>query len=417
MKRQFLALLLCGALLIGVLGGCANKRNAVQTVDLMAGIQAGDVKTSINISGPDTVAITDFALKLLQQTQKEEENILLSPLSVLCALAMTENGAKGETLAQMEALFGMDLATLNRYLYVYAKSLPQGENYKLTLANSIWIRDDERLTVLPEFLQANADWYGAGAYRLPFNDAGKKEINRWVKESTDGMIEGVLDEIDPDAVLYLINALAFDAEWQNVYHENQVWDDVFTAEDGMERDVEFLHAKEYRYLVDDKATGFMKNYADGKYAFAALLPNEGISVKNYVQNLTGARLHDMLVNSSAEPVMTAIPKFETEYGTSLAEALRTLGMTDAFDSDAADFTEMGISDYGSLFINDVIHKTYLKVDEKGTKAGAVTAVEVNESSAPIEEPKQVTLNRPFVYMIVDTEAMLPVFIGTMLDVE
>ena len=411
MKRRLTALLLCGALRMGALTGCASVRAA----DLMTGVQAGDMKTSIDVTGPEATVVTDFAVKLLQQTAAEE-NTLLSPLSVLCALGMTANGAKGETLRQMEALFGMDLATLNRYLYAYAKGLPQGERYTLSLANSIWLRDDERLRVEPDFLQANADWYGAGALKAPFDTSTVREINDWVKHHTDGMIDGVLDKIPAEAVLYLVNALAFEAEWQNIYEENQVWKAVFVAADGTARETDFLHSEEYRYLNDGSATGFLKSYADGKYAFAALLPNEGMDIQEYLSQMTGKTLHDTLTAATGEKVIVSLPKFETESAMSLAETLQAMGVTDAFDSETADFTAMGTSDNGPLFINDVIHKTYIKVDERGTKAGAVTAVEMNAEGAPMEEPKRVTLDRPFVYMIVDTQAMVPVFLGTMLDV-
>lgn len=414
MRRHVTALLLCGALLIGALTGC----DSVRATDLMTGVQAGDVKTSIDVTGPEAAAVTDFAVKLLQEAQRETgENTLLSPVSVLCALAMTENGAKGETLRQMEELFGMDLATLNRYLYAYAKSLPQGDKYTLRMANSIWMREDERLTVERAFLQANADWYGAGAMKVPFDASTVKEINGWVKDHTDGMIDGVLDSIPEEAVLYLVNALAFEAEWQDIYKETQVWKDTFTTEDGKTRETEFLHSEEYRYLDDGKATGFLKYYADSKYAFATLLPNEGVSLADYVDSLTGTSLHGTLTGSKAERVIVSLPKFETESAMSLSKTLQTMGMTDAFDPGAADFTAMGTSDNGPLFIGDVIHKTYIKVDEKGTKAGAVTAVIMNDTAAPMEEPKRVSLDRPFVYMVVDTEAMVPVFLGTMMDVK
>ena len=413
MMRRLTALLLCMVLLSAGLTGCTSAK----ATDLMTGVQPGDRKTSIDVTGPEAAAVTDFAVRLLQNLPSGEENTLLSPLSVLCALAMTENGAKGETLSQMETVFGLDLATLNHYLYAYTKSLPQGDKYQLSLANSIWLRDDAHLTVEPAFLQTNADWYGAGAFKAPFDHSTCKEINRWVEDHTNGMIDGVLDKIPAEAMLYLINALAFEAEWQSVYETTQVWQDTFTAQDGTERTVDFLHSKEYRYLSDDKASGFIKYYADNQYAFAALLPDEGVSVSDYVAGFTGEKLHDLLLNCTAEPVYTSIPKFETEYAASLAETLQSMGLTDAFDSAKADFTAMGRSENGPLFINDVIHKTYIKVDEKGTKAGAVTAVEMNvESAAPIEDPKEVNLNRPFIYMIVDTEANLPIFLGTMLDI-
>lgn len=413
MKRRLIALLLCIGLLAGALTGCTSAK----ATDMMSGVQAGDVKTSINVAGPEAVAVTDFAVRLLQQTQGEG-NMLLSPLSVLCALGMTENGAKGETLRQMEALFAMDLATLNHYLYAYSKSLPQGDKYKLTMANSVWLRDDERLSVEQEFLQANADWYGAGVYKAPFDNSTRKEINRWVKEHTNGMIDGVLDEIPEETALYLINALAFEAEWQSIYEKGQVWEGVFTAQDGTARTADFLHSDEYRYLSDGSATGFIKNYADRKYAFAALLPNEGVSITDYVNSLTGTKLHETLVNANAEKVIVSMPKFETESALSLVETLQKMGMTDAFNGQTADFTAMGTSAEGPLYIGDVLHKTYIKVDEKGTKAGAVTAVEMNaESAAPIEDPKSVTLDRPFVYMIIDTQANVPIFLGTTLNIK
>ena len=121
MMRRLTALLLCMVLLSAGLTGCTSAK----ATDLMTGVQPGDRKTSIDVTGPEAAAVTDFAVRLLQNLPSGEENTLLSPVSVLCALAMTENGAKGETLSQMETVFGLDLATLNHYLYAYTKSLPQ----------------------------------------------------------------------------------------------------------------------------------------------------------------------------------------------------------------------------------------------------------------------------------------------------
>lgn len=413
MKRRISALLLICALFMGNLNGCTSAR----TTDLMTGVQASGVKTSIHINGTEAASVTDFGVRLLQENVQEGENVLLSPLSVLCALAMTGNGAKGETLSQMETVFGMDLATLNRYLYAYAKSLPQEERYQLTMANSIWFRDDEQLSVEPDFLQANANWYGAGIYKTPFDNTACEEINRWVDTHTGGMIDRVLDRIPDEAMLYLINALAFDAEWQSVYEESQVRTGTFTMEDGKTQTVDFMNSEESRYLEDENAVGFVKYYADKKYAFAALLPNENLSVSEYVQGLTGEGLHSMLKNAEATPVYVSIPKFESEYAVSLSESLQTMGMTDAFHGDTADLSAMGSYGTMPLYINDVIHKTFISVDERGTKAGAVTSVEINaESAAPETEVKEVRLTRPFVYMIIDCEALVPVFIGTAMSV-
>lgn len=369
----------------------------------------------------DAVAYTDFAVRLFQECARSqaEGNVLVSPLSVINALAMTANGAEGETLEQMEQLFGADLSSLCSYLHDYNSSLPSGEKCKLHAANSIWVRDDGSFTVQPAFLEANAEWFNADVYMAPFDGSTLKDINSWVSENTDKMIPEILDEIPEDAVMYLVNALAFDAEWQSIYHENQVREGVFTREDGTEQDAEMMYSTEYTYLQDTQAQGFVKYYHDAKYAFAALLPEEGVSLADYAASLTGERLYELLSDPERPTVETAVPKFEAEYSVLLNDVLETLGMTDAFDSDAADLSGLGTSPDGNLYISRVLHKTYIAVDEKGTKAGASTVVEVNKECAVLEpvEPKTVYLDRPFLYMIIDCDRNLPVFIGTVTDLE
>ena len=379
------------------------------------------VPASANTDLPaaDAVTYTDFAVKLFQEcvTGEAEGNVLISPLSVINALAMTAGGARGETLTQMEGLFGADLNSLCSYLKTYNEGLPSDEKYKLHTANSVWVKDNGSFTVCPYFMKINAGYFNADVYIAPFDGSTLKDINGWVCENTDKMIPEILDQIPEDAVMYLINALAFDAEWQKIYNEYQIRDGSFTCEDGDILDVEMMYSSEYTYLQDTQAQGFLKYYSDKKYAFAALLPEEGISIDAYAASLTGRDLHELLSNSMEAPVEAAIPKFETEYSTLLNNILTALGMTDAFDSELADLSGLGSNPAGNLFISRVIHKTYISVDEKGTKAGAATAVEVKKESAAINpvEPKTVYLDRPFVYMIIDCEENLPVFIGAVKD--
>ena len=212
----------------------------------------------------------------------------------------------------------------------------------------------------------------------------------------------------------LVNALAFEAEWSQPYEEMQVRDGVFTREDGTEQTAEFMYSDEGHYLADDMATGFMKYYKGYKYAFAALLPNEGVSVEEYIASLDGESLHTMLANPQFDTVFAAVPKFEVEYGTELSEVLSGMGMNDAFDPECADFSGIGTSARGNLYISQVIHKTFISVAEKGTKAGAATATMMEAGGAP-SEPKEVYLDRPFVYMLVDCENGTPLFVGTMMD--
>ena len=330
---------------------------------------------------------------------------------------MTANGAEEETLAQMEEVLGMTTEELNLYLYSYMQNLPQGEKYKLSLANSIWFTDDERFTVNLDFLQTNADYYGADIYKAPFDKQTLKDINNWIEEKTDGMIKDALDDIPSAALMYLINALAFDAEWMTIYEKHQVRDGEFTKEDGTKQDVEFMYGTEGTYLEDEKATGFKKYYKGGKYAFVAMLPNEGVSVSEYVDSLTGESLNVLLTNPQNTTVYTSMPKFETGYSVEMSELLGSMGMTDAFSAESANFKSLGTSSAGNIFINRVLHKTYISVGEKGTRAAAVTIVEPGDGAAmEPEEPKEVYLDRPFVYMLVDCENNIPFFIGTMMDV-
>ena len=418
MKKTRISLAIISLILVCAMAvnltGCTMK---VQAKDLMEGITPNTVNALDDLSSQNA-DVTDFAIRLFKASSESGENTLISPLSVLCALAMTANGAEEETLAQMEEVLGMTTEELNLYLYSYMKNLPQGDKYKLSLANSIWFTDDERFTVNQEFLQTNADYYGADIYKAPFDNQTLKDINNWVKEKTDEMIPEVLDKIPSDAIMYLINALAFEAEWSSIYEKHQVKDGEFTNEEGTKYDAEFMYSTEGTYLADKNATGFMKYYKGGKYAFVAMLPNEGVSVSEYIASLDGDSLNALLANPQYETVYTSLPKFETEYAIEMAEILEGMGMTEAFDMYDADFEGIGTSTDGNIHISRVLHKTFISIGEKGTKAGAVTVIEAADGAAmEPQEPKEVYLDRPFVYMLVDCENNIPFFIGTMMDVD
>lgn len=388
-----------------------------KTANLMDGISSGNI--SSKPADPAFIAsVADFSVELFKRSVTDKENSLVSPLSVMLALSMTANGADNETLTQMEKILGsgIPLADLNEYLYSYVKGLPSWEKAKLNIANSIWFRDDEnRLQVETNFLQKNADYYSASAYKSAFDAETMNEINNWVKSNTDGMIEKILDEIHPDAVIYLINTVVFDAEWKNVYYENNIREGDFTNINGKKQNIDFMHSEEYKYLDDGKATGFIKPYANEQYSFIALLPNEDIPIEDYIETLTGTVLMNTINNAEDTTVYASLPKFSYEYEIQMNDALITLGMPDAFDSDKADFNKMAASSNGNIFIGEVLHKTFISVDELGTKAGAVTKVEMRDAGAPFEV-KTVQLDRPFVYAIIDNATGLPVFIGTVMSV-
>ena len=363
--------------------------------------------------------LTDFAVKMFQKnledTEHEKKNILISPTSIATALGMTSFGAKGDTLTQMEDVFGVSRGNLNRYNSEYLRK----DSDEIKFANSIWFTNDKRLTVKNEFLQFNEETYGADLYETAFNDATVDAINQWVELNTDGMIQDVLDEIPQDAVMYLINALVFEAEWEEKYDSIQIRSERdFTTATGEKQKVDMMCSDEVLYLCDDNATGFVKYYKDKNYAFAALLPNESMDVYSYANTLTGEHLQNVLANPMMINVDVQIPQFSYEYDVEMSGIFADFGMIDAFDSDKADFSNMATSTRGNIYISRVLHKTFIEVTPVGTKAGAATVVEANDTGMGfVEQTKVVYLDRPFIYMIIDCENNQPVFIGAVNSVE
>lgn len=409
MKQKLLALTLSLGLLLTACGGPDYSAEVLSSGGRKTPVETAD------LSGPGAQAATDFAVKLLQNVD-DGGNILLSPVSVLSALAMTANGAAGDTKAQMEDVLGLPTADLNAYLQAYAAALPEDKDARCSLANSVWFRDDaHRLTVEQAFLDACADYYGADLFRAPFDNSTLADLNAWVSDRTDGMIPTILDRIPDSAMVYLVNALSFDGQWASVYRENQIHEDTFTTEDGTEQSAQMMYSQEFTYLEDGLATGFLKYYEGGTYAFAALLPNEGVSLEDYIASLTGQGLRDTLTFARQEAVEAAIPQFTAQYDVELSGILSELGMADAFDASQADFSAMGSSPDGPLYLSRVLHKTFLALDAQGTRAGAATVVEVDTGAAA--PGRTVYLDRPFLYLLVDCEANLPLFIGTVQSLE
>ena len=344
------------------------------------------------------------------------KNLLISPLSIQLALAMTANGANGKTLSEMETLLGgeMDIQELNAFLKEYAENLPVSIKHKLNIANSIWYYDGE-IAVEDSFLKTTEDYYSAQVYKADFADPKTVEdINNWVNRYTDGMINKIIDEISASAVMYLINAISFDAEWQTVYSLDNVYKSTFTNLNSEQREVDMMFSKEGVYLQDVNAKGFLKYYKGRRYAFVALLPDEDVGIYEYIESLDPKRLKGILDNATIMTGNVRMPKFSYAYELNMNSVLKDLGIPTAFDPEKADLSALGSAE-GNLYIGNVLHKTFIQVDELGTKAGAVTSVEVQTESAP-DKIFNITLDRPFVYMIIDCDNCMPIFIGTLVDI-
>lgn len=407
--KRILILTICFILVFTV--ACGTSVSAA-TVDLMDGITAQSVKGKT--ADEDFInSQAELYLKLYKDSfnKSNSENLVISPLSVSMALSMTANGASGKTLEQMQSfLCGIDLEELNAYQQSF---LNRQNNDYLKIANSIWFRDSESLTVFEPFLQTNANRYGAGIFKAPFDSSTVKDINTWVKDNTDGLIDEMVNEIDGITIMYLINAMAFEAKW-SVPYTDQPSQSVFYSASSEAQTAEMMSSSESIFLSDDKASGFIKQYGDGKYSFAALLPNEDISIDDYVNGLTAESLLKTLNNASDSRLKVYMPIFSFDCSLNMSEQLKS-DMPLAFDQDNADFSALGKSDRENIHIESVVHKTTITVNTEGTTAAVSTKVEMTDKMSAMPQ-EEINLNRPFVFIIIDNTTKLPVFIGNLMSI-
>lgn len=404
-------LVLLALCLAAALAGCSTP--AADDPDRTPSAEEQAALEELAADEEEEAATRDFAARLLGRCVAEDpgSNVLVSPLSTLYALALLENGAAGETLAQLEATTGLSRDDLTAHLAAYATLAAEGP---LDLANSVWLHDDAGLAVSDAFLEASERKLGAQVFREPFDDSTADALNAWVSEKTRGMIPSLVEEIPDQAMLYLANALAFEGVWEEPYDDGFVQDDTFTCEDGTEKDVRMMLSREDAYYEGDLATGFSRPYEDG-YSFVALLPREGVTVAELVAGLDGAALDELLAPVGNTVVDACLPQFTATYDNELSDELRALGVEDVFDPARSDLTPLGTGPTGPLYASQVLHRTYVDVNEEGTRAAAATVVQVMDGAdSPAEEleVREVRLDRPFVYLIMDSRTGTPVLLGT-----
>lgn len=371
---------------------------------------AKDSVKNIKLSSKGKNAYMDFSVNLLKNNLSTDKNVLISPLSVSSALGMTANGAKKDTLLGMEKALGGNIKDLNNFFKNYRDMAVN--NKSISVANSIWIKDIKGLSVNDDFIKKNKEIYSVSVYKEKFDSKTKNKINKWVNINTKGMIKEIVKGIKPDSLMYLINALSFDDEWRDKYSKASIEKVDFTNYKGKKKSVDMMYSSEWTYLSGNDAKGFIKPYKSG-YALACVMPDKDII--KYINSLNGKKLAKLLKNQEVVKVNAGLPMFKSETDVTLNASLKKMGMIQAFDANKADFSGMFKSDT-NVCINEVLHKTFIEVNSAGTKAGAVTSIEMKETALQPVEPKEVVLNKPFLYMIIDTENNLPVFMGVMLDI-
>ncbi len=414
------ALAAASVVLLSVLG-CSqvNSNTSVLAQSPLPGSEYPLQKKTVKPDTKIVAANNKFGFKLFSELLKEdsnEKNIFVSPLSVGTALAMTYNGASGSTQKAMATTLeiqGINLAEINSSYATLKTLLDNPEaNVQLTIANSLWANKDASFQ--PDFLQRTQDFYKAKVTNINFQDATTPNIiNNWVKENTGGKINEIVEKLEPNQVLFLINAIYFKGKWSNEFDKSQTAVAPFHLNSIQQKQHPMMSQKgNYKYYENEQFQAVSIPYGkDGKVSFYIFLPKQNSNLKAFYQNLNAENWDKWMAKLNKREGFISLPRFKTDYEITLNQALKTLGMAEAF-SNQANFSKMG----KNFAISEVKHKTFVEVNEEGTEAAAASSVGmVATSYRPASEPFRMIVDRPFFSAIRDNQTGNILFMGSIVD--
>lgn len=364
-------------------------------------------------------ANTRFGFKLFSQIQKKQakQNIFISPSSVAMALTMAYNGSAGETQQAMTKaleLQGLTLEEINKSNNLLKQTLTNADpQVKLAIANSLWA--NEQVTINPDFIQKNQQYYNAEISKLNFSDpASVGKINNWVKNQTNGKISAIIDELEPDQILWLINAIYFKGNWSEPFAKEATKERPFTLLDGSKKQLPLMsQSGRYQYLENDQFQAISLPYGTGQMSFYVFLPKTSKTLDSFYNSLNPQTWEQWMKQFRSRQGSISLPRFKLEYDITLNESLKALGMTPVFNREQADFS--GISSIKAS-IDEVKHKTFVEVNEEGTEAAAVTSVGIRATSAPpAGQPFEMVVDRPFFTAIRDNKTGTILFMGSIVN--
>ncbi|NJL61900.1 MAG: serpin family protein [Methylacidiphilales bacterium] len=366
-------------------------------------------------------ANTKFAFKLFSEILKKDShtNVFVSPSSVTMALAMTYNGANGSTqqaIAHTLELQGLSLQQINSANAALKGLLENPDpQVRLAIANSLWANQDT--TFNPDFLQRNREFYQAKVTNLNFNDATAPNIiNSWVKENTNGKIDKIVQQLSPDQVLLLINAIYFKGNWTEQFDKSLTKEYPFFTASGQEKPHPMMSQNgDYKYLENPNFQAVSLPYGkNGRISLYVFLPSKNSNLTTFYPTLTAENWDKWMTQFSKRQGSIRLPRFQMDYELTLNDTLKALGMGEAF-SNKADFSGMG----KNFAISQIKHKTFVEVNEEGTEAAAATSVEMVLTSAfePTIKPFEMIVDRPFFACIRDNQTGSILFMGSIAEVQ
>ncbi|NEQ76109.1 MAG: serpin family protein [Okeania sp. SIO2C9] len=345
------------------------------------------------------------------QKSQSDENVFISPISIAIALSMTYNGAAGKTQEAMAKTLnfqGMSLEEINQTnkdLRILLNSL--NPEIKLNIANSIWTR--KGISFSPNFIQVNQDFYQSQVREIDFNDPeSPKIINNWVKDKTEGKIEKIIQALNPNDVMVLLNAIYFQANWQQQFSEFSTEEMPFYLANGTKKQHPIMfQSSRYLYYENQYFQAVNLPYKKGLVSMYIFLPREQVGLEEFYQVLNEKTWENWMKKfGGGYEVNLGLPKFKNEYEVTLNDILKSLGMQIAFQGGGADFSGMSPE---KLFISEVKHKTFVEVNETGTEAAATTSVRITLESEVITV--DMLVNRPFFFAIRENNSGTILFMG------
>lgn len=373
------------------------------------------VREDIDLTRSQQVLVENgnsFAFRLLGQVnlEEEKENFCISPYSISQALSMTLNGAAGNTASEMISALGFEDYTqseINAYQQKMNQALQSLDpQTNIAIANSIWIRDD--YSVRKEFVDTNTYYYEAEVQNLPFNAAALKAINDWCDVKTKGRIDKILDNIASDDIMFLLNALYFKGSWVQKFDKAKTAESPFYLAGGNQTEVNMMYQKaEFPYYEDDVVQVVELPFGNEAFSMVLVLPRQGVDLDELIATLNAANWDNWLQQLNKTEIHLKLPRFKLEYEKELIPTMSALGMQSAFDSQRADFSLINAAQ--NLYIGLLKQKTFVKVDEEGAEAAAVTVVGMKLTAAMPEI--QMTLDRPFLFMIKEKSTSCVLFMG------
>jgi serpin B len=352
-----------------------------------------------------------FAFELFKKVHalSGEDNLMISSLSASYALGMTYNGAAGDTREAFRQVLHFDDLTDQEVNESYQDLMSQlvtlDDQVQFTIANSIWYRLG--YNVLEDFISTNREYFDAAVEELDFSDPGAKDIiNGWIEEKTNDKIKDMLNFIPSNAVMYLVNAIYFNATWKYQFDPEDTFEGDFHLEEGGTHPADFMQAEgTFNYTTQDNFTAVELPYGDSTFSMVVLLPKNGITIDALVGALDAESWNSWFSSSYPTNVLIELPKFKYGFKSLLNDPLIDLGLGVAFN-DGADFSK--ITPGGGLFISRVIHQTFIDVNEEGTEAAAATIVEMIESAGP---GTYFRADKPFLYAIKENSTGALLFMG------